>query len=176
MSTTTASAPIPAATLAPYPDYLAAQLNEWQPVTINERTFLERYAANQYQVLLAQPHAAALYAAYLADPTDEKAEKAYAKFARHLRALERAARETLKELRTLIADRIANAECDVQLGQESPGDLFMPPVFPHHLLTDRKSIRQPLARTARRFALSHLSCQLPPLVETESPQTPKLEV
>jgi hypothetical protein len=58
-----------------------------------------------------------------------------------------------EELRTFIADRIVSAEASTEIP--------LPDAFPHHLLTDRASTRQPLDRTALRFAYSSAAARSP---------------
>jgi hypothetical protein len=145
---------------AAYTCFLDQHMEEWQPATIQEEVFVQRLAFAQFQLLRAQSLLAAAQEFVLQNPLDDAAHKRLANYSRHYRALERSAQTALKELRTLIADRLVSAE--------APSDLPLPPAFPHHLLTDRKSLRQPLAHNAVRFALSCAPSLTPP---AESPVT-----
>ncbi len=131
--------------------FLRAQYREWQPQTDNEKIFLERYAFNQFQILRAQPMLAESLEELLAHPKDLAAQKQHALVSRHLRALERSARETLKELRTLIADRLMALEVDLALQEQEP-NISLPDVFPHHLVTKKQTRLRSAADNALRFA------------------------
>ncbi len=135
-----------------YANFLAQQYEEWQPASANEEIFLSRYCFAQFQLVRAQTLVAVAQEDVLASPGDPTAEKRLNNFARHYRALERSAQTALKELRLLIADRLANTEANALLADKTNSLLEFPPVFPHHLVTEAKFLRQPVATVAQRFA------------------------
>ncbi len=149
-----------------YCRFLVEQYEEWQPVSENEKVFLERYAFNQFQLLRAQSLGAQALEDLLAAPKDPLAQKHYALMSRHLRALERSAKEALLELRTLIADRMMALETDVALQQQAPG-LATPLVFPHHLLNRKQARLRTPQDNALRFAY-HLSDEAEPSLKSST--------
>jgi hypothetical protein len=143
-----------------YASFFDALFAEWQPATANEEIYFERYAFSQFQLLRAQSLLATAQEDYLANPNDEAAEKRLAKLTRHYRGHERSAQAALKELRTLIADRLVQVAAQVHLSAKTNSELSFPPVFPHHLITEKKSLRAPLATNAVRFAAQHITPDL----------------
>jgi hypothetical protein len=133
---------------------LARHHAEFQPVTLSEEQYLLRYAFAQFQIARAQALEAQALDKLLAEPESEVAHKNHTRLSRHLRTLERSADKALAELRTLIADRMMNMDADGHLGPKYEGAILMPPIFPHHLLTDKKSTKQPISRVAVRFEYS----------------------
>jgi hypothetical protein len=138
---------------AAYECFLAQHMEEWQPGTLQEEVYVQRLAFAQFQSLRAQSLLAAAQEIVLQNPEDDAAHKRLATYSRHYRALDRSAQTALKELRTFIADRIVSAEASTEIP--------LPDAFPHHLLTDRASTRQPLDRTALRFAYSNAAAPSP---------------
>ncbi len=137
-----------------YRAFLAQQFAEIQPETCNEELYLTQYAFAQFQLLRAQPILIAASEAALANPGDEAAEKRLARIARHTRSLERTAKDALKELRIFIQNRLASVAANETLAGLAGPSVQFPVAFPHHLLTQKKDLRQPIADNALRFALS----------------------
>ncbi len=141
-----------------YRVFHAQQIEELQPQSLNEELYAGQYAFAQFQLLRAQPLLIAAREAALANPDDEAAEKRLAKMTRHTKALERSAKEALKEFRIFVENRLASIEANEALaGIAGPGVEF-PIAFPHHLLVEKKARRKPVAENALRFALSRNAC------------------
>lgn len=135
--------------------YLAQQYEEWKPATLNEKTYLERYAFNQFQLLRSESLVDNATEALLADPENEKAIKRHQTFTRHLRALERSSRETLRELRRMISDRLVETAEALSEGIEP-----LAVMTPHHLL--KKALPQPQAAPPSEDSLRFVD-EMPPL-------------
>ncbi len=136
--------------------FLSAQYAEWRPVTLNERIYLERYAFLQFQLLRSESLVSAALDSLLADPLSEAAQKRHLILARHFRSLERSTKESLAELRRMIADRLVEASLAEQDGLQP-----MSPLTPHHLLA--KAMPAP-APDPVRFA-PEISCATTPFSE-----------
>jgi hypothetical protein len=145
-----------------YTIFLAEQYAEWFPATTNEELYVNRYAFAQFQVLRAQPIAAAAHEEFLENPTDPLVQRHLQTISRYIRGLERVARETLKELRTLIADRLVAHTADQALEEASGEKLQYPILFPHHLVTERKAMRRSPEANAARY-LHQLKKGAPPV-------------
>jgi hypothetical protein len=135
-------------------------MEEWQPGTLQEEVYVQRLAFAQFQSLRAQSLLAAAQEIVLQNPEDDTAHKRLATYSRHYRALERSAQTALKELRTFIADRIVQVAAQVHLSTKTNSELSFPPVFPHHLITEKKSLRATLETNAVRFAAQHITPDL----------------
>ncbi len=142
----------PAAIRDAYAEFLAHQFAEWQPATANEEIFVHRYAFAQFQVLRAQSILASAQEKFLLDPADETVAKLFHSVSRYYRTLERSAQSALKELRLFIADRMAAPAADHALQEATGTNAVYPTVFPHHLVTDPKLLRQSPETNALRFA------------------------
>jgi hypothetical protein len=149
---------------AEYAAFLEAQYLEWQPQSLNEGVYLERYAFNEFQLHRAQALHASALERLLADPNDEAAEKHYAKISRHVRALERSTKEALHELRTFIADRLASIDVMENLPEDAP----FPSVFPAHRILAKPKLTADAARTAVRF-VKDSSIRLEPVGPSDQP-------
>ena len=137
-----------------YRAFYAQQLEELQPQTLNEELYVSQYAFAQFQLLRGQSLLMAAREAAFANPDDEAAEKRLAKMTRHMKALERSAKDALKEFRIFVENRLASIEANEALAQIAGPGLEFPIAFPHHLLVDKKARRKPVAENALRFALS----------------------
>ncbi len=144
----------PAAIRESYSVFLAAQIKEWQPFTLNERIYVERYAFDQFQLLRSQSLLAHAVDELLADSANEALRKRHLTLSRHFRSLERSVQQSLAELRRMIADRIRELEiCPEEEGAGDP-EKPAPPLFlltPHHLLSNASP---PAASDPLRFANS----------------------
>lgn len=133
-------------------------VDEWQPQSLNEELYLSQYAFAQFQLLRGRSLEINAREAFLANPNDEAAEKTLAKFTRHTRALERSAKDALKELRIFIENRLASIEANEALAEIAGPGIQFPIAFPHHMLVEKKALRKPVADNALRFALSQNTC------------------
>jgi hypothetical protein len=159
-----------------FEQFLEAQHLEWQPQTLNESVYVERYAFNQFQLNRAQPLMAAALERMLSNPGDESAEKYYAKLSRHTRALERAAKDALQELRTFIEDRLTGAEIHTELGKVSGGKLALPSTFPTHRLLNPKAKFEDATGNARRIAQDFGARSNAPVALDEAEQEPTFDL
>lgn len=145
-----------------YRAFYHQQLEELQPQTLNEELYASQYAFAQFQLLRGQSLLMAAREAAFANPDDEAAEKRLAKMTRHMKALERSAKDALKEFRIFVENRLASVEANEALAEIAGPDCQFPIAFPHHMLLEKKAFRRPIADHALRFALSQNSAPLAP--------------
>ncbi|GAB4363098.1 MAG: hypothetical protein OHK0021_07050 [Bryobacter sp.] len=143
--------------------YLAAQYAEVRPLTLNEKTFLERYAFNQYQLLAARPLADQTLSALLADPENPDLLKRHLAIQRSLRSLERAAKDALSQLCTFVDLRRNHVQSPTAItaepGMEQDDDLSdeefadLPPelLSPPPPIPQTKSERVPLQTHSPKY-------------------------
>jgi hypothetical protein len=145
-----------------YRTQLTRHWAEFQPATLSEELYLERYCFNHFQAQRVRLLGARATEKLLENPDCPEARKHHAILARHLRSLERSADAALRELRTLQADRLLNFEVNEMLDTKYQGELKAPPIYPHHRLLEKRSVRGDALTNAQRlepYALAALGNQ-----------------
>jgi hypothetical protein len=134
-----------------YASFLAEQYEEYNPVTTNERDFLEQFAFNRFQISRASSMISDAWEKLAANPGDEILEKKYQKLNRHVRALERTAKYALAELRTFIADRIRNNELRLNLPSFVRDEIAFPVAYPSHKMLSAKPKKDEIKSVVRLY-------------------------